>query len=212
MTAGQGGGPYGPPTGPSGPPQGWSPPPSPPPYGQQYPGYEPAPTTTGYGAPAPVERPLTVRAGIGAFVGGIVLSVVVEVIRLLEWDTVFGPALEGSMGPLSPEEADMMNAIRDSLGVIGFVVGLAFTALYALFVWFAWRGHNWARIVVWALAGLGLAFNFLTVASGGGPLPIINALTVFEMLFDAAGIVLLALKPSSDWYRFRRWQRATGQG
>ena len=27
-----------------------------------------------------------------------------------------------------------------------------------------------------------------------------------------AGIVLLALKPSNEWYRFRGWQRATGQG
>src|SRR4029453_5045859 len=150
--------------------------------------------------------------GLGGFVRGIVLSLVVEVIRLLEWDTVFGPALEGSMGPLSPEEADMMNAVRDSLGVIGFVVGLAFTAVYALFAWFAWRGHNGPRIVGCVLAGLGLTFTFLTVASGGGPLPIINALTVFEMLFDAAGVVLLALKPSNEWYRFRSWQRATGQG
>ena len=42
-----------------------------------YPGYGVAPSApTGYGAPTPVERPLTVRAGIGAFVGSIVLSLV----------------------------------------------------------------------------------------------------------------------------------------
>ena len=29
-------------------------------------------------------------------------------------------------------------------------------AAYAMFVWFAWRGRNWARIVLWVLGGLGL--------------------------------------------------------
>jgi hypothetical protein len=75
MTAGQGGGPYGPP-------QGWNAPTGQPPYGQQYPGY----------APTSQEPPLTVRAGIGAFVAGIVMSLVIEVVRLLNWDTLFGPA------------------------------------------------------------------------------------------------------------------------
>ena len=32
------------------------------------------------------------------------------------------------------------------------------------------------------------------------------------MLLLIAAVVLLALKPSNDWYRFRGWQRATGQG
>jgi hypothetical protein len=27
-----------------------------------------------------------------------------------------------------------------------------------------------------------------------------------------AAAVLLALKPSNEWYRYRGWQRATGQG
>ena len=35
---------------------------------------------------------------------------------------------------------------------------------------------------------------------------------VFSLLLTAAGVVLLALKPSNEWYRFRSWQRATGQG
>jgi hypothetical protein len=195
MTAGQGGGPYGPP-------QGWNAPPGQPPYGQQYPGY----------APTSQEPPLTVRAGIGAFVAGIVMSLVIEVVRLLNWDTLFGPALNDSLGQLSPEEADLMAGLTDSLDVVTLVIGLVFTAVYAVFVWFAWRGHNWARVVLWILAGLGVAFSFLELASGGTPLPIINALTAFEMLFDAVGITLLALKPSSDWFRLRRWQRATGQG
>jgi hypothetical protein len=209
MTAGQGGGQYGEPTGQGGQPQGWNAPPSPPPYGQhqQYPGYVPAPSApSGYGAPTPMERPLTVRAGIGAFVGGIVLSVVAQVITMLNWDTV----MDAQLGGLSDEEADVMAGMSDSFGAFGLVLGLIFTAVFALFVWFAWRGHNWARIVLWVLAGLGLVVGLIGLGFGS-PLPVLTALGFFEMVFDAAGIVLLALKPSNEWFRFRSWQRASGQ-
>jgi hypothetical protein len=40
----------------------------------------------------------------------------------------------------------------------------------------------------------------------------LTSLSVFQLLLTIAGIVLLALKPSSEWYRYRSWQRATGQG
>jgi hypothetical protein len=71
MTSGQGGDQPG---GPYGPPAGWNAPPPPPP---QYPGYTPAPSApTGYGAPRSMERPTTVRAGLGAFIGSMVLSAV----------------------------------------------------------------------------------------------------------------------------------------
>jgi hypothetical protein len=214
MTAGQGG-PYGEPTGPSGQPQGWNAPPSPPPYGQQYPGYGPAPSApTGYGAPAPLERPVTVRAGIGAFVGGIVLSIVAQVITALKADTI-AAAAAAQFNDLP--EADREAAARftasmsDALGILGLIVGLVFTGVFALFVWFAWRGHQWSRIVLWVLAGLGLVGSLIGFALPS-PLPILTALSVFEMMFDAAGILLLALKPSNEWFRFRGWQRATGQG
>ena len=32
------------------------------------------------------------------------------------------------------------------------------------------------------------------------------------MLLLIAAVVVLALKPSNEWYRFRSWQRANGQG
>jgi hypothetical protein len=215
MTAGQGGPGWQPPEQ-GGPPQGWNAPPAAAPYGQQYgqqhPGYGPAPSApTGYGAPPALERPVTVRAGIGAFVGSIVLSVVGQVITALNWDTVFASELDASLGDLSGDEADIAAGIMDSFGVFALVIGLVFTAVFALFVWFAWRGHNWARIILWVLAGIGVAFGLLGVAAGS-PLPVLAALGAFELLFDIVAIVLLALKPSNEWYRFRSWQRATGQG
>jgi hypothetical protein len=158
-----------------------------------------------------MERPVTVRAAIGAFVGSIVLSVVGQVVQALNWERIFDSHLAASLGDVSEEEADFVADLMDSFGVFALVLGLVFTAVFALFVWFAWKGHNWARIVLWVLAGLGVAFGLVGVA-GGSPLPVLTALSAFELLFDIVAIVLLALKPSSEWYRYRSWQRATGQG
>jgi hypothetical protein len=36
-------------------------------------------------------------------------------------------------------------------------------------------------------------------------------LAVLQVLLQVAGIVLLALPPSNDWYRYRGWARAGGQ-
>jgi hypothetical protein len=188
-----------------------------PPYGQQpFPGYGAAPAApTGYGAPTPVERPVTVRAGIGAFVGSIVLSLVAQVITLLNLDTLTDLAATQAGGDLSREEAELAAAMGDTFGTLGVVVGLVFTGVFALFVWFAWRGHNWARIVLWVLAGLGIVVGLIGAAAGSSfgveTLPVLTFLSWVEMLFDAVAIVLLALAPSNEWFRYRGWLRATGQ-
>src|SRR3954464_2101468 len=83
MTSGPG---ENPPGGPYGAPQGWNAPPAP---GPQYPGYAPAPSApTGYGAPRSMERPTSVRAGLGAFIGSMVLSAVSQVVSLLNYQTI----------------------------------------------------------------------------------------------------------------------------
>jgi heme A synthase len=91
------------------------------------------------------------------------------------------------------------------------VVGFLFIAVYGLFVWFAWRGRNWARVVLWVFAGLGIVSGLAGLGLGS-PLPFLTALGGFQLLLLIAAVVLLALKPSNEWYRFRKWQRATGQG
>jgi hypothetical protein len=233
MTAGQGG-PYGEqpgggqgdPAGHGGPPQGWnapppypqgSPPPYPqgsppygqPPYGQQSPGYAPAPSApTGYGAPAPVERPVTVRAGIGAFVANLILGVIVAIITFADIDKIVARTMAASNDPNVTE-----GIIRSAL-VVGAVIGLVLVALNVLFLWFAWQGRNWARIVLWVLGGLNVVSGLLGLSGAGssGQTGFVTAIGVFQLLLVIAGIVLLAMKPSNEWYRYRSWQRATGQG
>ena len=200
-----------------GPPQYGQPQYGQPQYGQlQYPGYGPAPSApTGFGAPQPVERPVTVRAGIGLFVGSMVLSVIARFIGWLNADELADPAAFPGMEDLTEEEAAAFGEMAGSFGTFGLIFGLLGTAIFALFVWFAWRGHNWARIVLWGLAGLGIVFGLGGVASASAlglpSLPVVTALTLFMLLFDAVAIVLLALRPSNEWYRYRSWLRATGQ-
>jgi hypothetical protein len=191
---------------PGGPGQGWN---APPPPAPQYPGYAPAPSApSGYGAPAPVERPFAVRAGIGAFMANLILGLISAAISFSSLDTLVADALaaEGLDGAL--EEDVMRSAV-----IVGAVVTLVFAALQAMFIWFAWQGRNWARIVLWVLGGLsvvsGLAsFGTSTQLSNG----FLTALGWFGVALALAGIVLLAQKPANEWYRYRGWLRATGQG
>ncbi len=219
MTSGQGG-PYGDPgqqPGQGGPPPGWNAPP--PQYpgpqypgqqypGPQYPGYAPAPSApTGHGAPPALERPTTVRAGIGALVASLVLGLIASIVSFSDVDTLVAETLETTNDPAVTEEI-----IRSGV-VVGAVIGLILVALEVLFLWFGWKGHNWARVVIWVLGGISVLFGLFGLAAGASQSTgFLTSLGWFQLLLTAAGIVLLAMKPSNDWYRYRSWQRATGQG
>lgn len=219
MTSGQNG-PYGDPgqQGQGGPPQGWSPPPSQPPYGQppqgqppygqQYPGYAPAPSApTGQGAPAPMERPTTVRVGIGALVASLVLGLISSIMTFADVDGLIDDALQTNTDPAVTEDV-----IRTGI-MIGAVIGLIILALQILFLWFAWQGRNWARVVIWVLGGISVVFGLVGLAAGTGQSTgFLTSLGWFQLILTAVGLVALALKPSNEWYRFRGWQRANGQG
>src|SRR5512144_2617921 len=122
MTSGQGenspGGPYGPP-------QGWN---APPPPGPQYPGYAPAPSApTGYGAPQSMERPTTVRAGLGAFLGSMVLGAVAQVVTVLNFQTILNWSLNNA-GIQQGADRDAALQGADLAARFGIVIGLLFTA------------------------------------------------------------------------------------
>ncbi len=179
-----------------------------PPYGQQYPGYAPAPSApTGYGAPTPMERPTTVRAGIGAFVASLVLAVVSSIVTFADFGDLIDQTLRESTDPALTEDLARTGIL------IGVVITLIIIGLEALFIWFAWQGRNWARIVLFVLGGLAVVSGLFGLAAGtGATTGFLTSLGWFQLLLSAVGVVLLALKPSNDWYRYRGWQRANGQG
>jgi hypothetical protein len=156
-----------------------------------------------------MERPVTVRAGLGAFIGSMVLGAVAQVVTLLNYQkvldwTLSNAGIQQGADPEITREAAQLGAR------FGIVLGFVFVLVYGLFVWFAWRGRNWARIVLWVLAGLGIISGVSGLAVGS-PLPFLRAIGGFQTLLLLAAVIALALKPSNEWYRFRRWQRMTGQ-
>jgi hypothetical protein len=194
MTSGQGGNPYGPP-------EGWNAP------------YAPAPSApSGYGAPQSMERPVTVRAGLGAFIAVLILGLISSIVTFSN----FGPMLDAALAAQGADTADLgvdPESFARMVLIVGVVIGLVMSALQLLFIWFAWKGRNWARIVLWVFGGLGLVGGLVGVAAPQPGEPgFVVGLSLFSFLLTAAGIALLALKPSNEWYRFRKWQRATGQG
>jgi hypothetical protein len=63
--------------------------------------------------------------------------------------------------------------------------------------------------VLWVLGGLGL----LTVIGGlPGPTLALDVLAVVQWLLAAAGIVLLALAPSHEWFRAEARRRRPWDG
>ena len=119
--------------------------------------------------PRRLERPVTVRAGLGC------LHRLAGAERDLRGGHVpqlghhRAQSCSAARGAPTPAPTAAPRLRRAEAGAkIGVVVGLVFAAVYGLFVWFAWRGQNWARIVLWVLGGLGLLGGL--VGSGGGRL------------------------------------------
>ncbi|MCZ2815818.1 hypothetical protein [Modestobacter sp. VKM Ac-2984] len=150
------------------------------------PAYPAAPGAQYGGAPAaPTERPTTVKAGIGAFLANTLLGLIASIITFT--------SLDSQIDDLVVDQALTRDEASAAL-TIGAVIGLILTAAYLLVLFFAWKGHNWARIVLWVLGGLSVLFSLLGASALG-------FLGVLGLLLTIAGIVLLALKPSSEWYR-----------
>jgi hypothetical protein len=155
-----------------------------------------------------MERPQTVRIGIGALVASLVLSLISAIVTFADFDGLVDQALREST------DAELTEDLARAGVTIGIVVTLIILGLMTLFVWFAWKGRNWARIVIFVLGGISVLFSFVGLAAGVGQTGngFLTSLGWFQTILVAAGIVALALKPSSDWYRYRGWQRANGQG
>ena len=68
--------------------------------------------------------------------------------------------------------------------------------------------------MLWVLGGLGVVFGSsgrAELAVGAAPCRFLTSWAGSSCSSTAVGIVLLALKPSNEWYRYRGWLRATGQ-
>lgn len=191
--------------------------------GGQYPGYQNAPPPpTGYGVgagmpPSPpgwgaqppppphaMARPTTVTYALVALVVNMVLGVVAAVLIFANQDAYLDQALRDA--GLDPTSAGTSGFVSGAY-TAGAIVGLVFVGLWAMFLWFAWKGHNWARIVIWVFGGLSVISVF---TSFGSPIGTVIVLNVVSLLLTLAAVVLLALKPSNEWYAYQGHARKYG--
>jgi hypothetical protein len=161
-------------------------------YGQQpgY-GYPAAPQGQEWGGPpsAPTERPSTVKLGIYAFLANSLLGLLASLVTFADFNSLVDDAArEAGVSP---------DSVRAGV-LVGAVIGLVFLAAYLLVLWYAWQGRNWARIVLWVLGGLSVLSGLAGLGNDNGLLALLG---VLQLLLCIAGIVLLALRPSSAWYR-----------
>ncbi|MGY1726096.1 hypothetical protein ACI79J_03905 [Geodermatophilus sp. SYSU D01062] len=180
-------------------------------YGQaSHGGYAPAPAAPdGFGAPAPVERPAAVRLGIGAWVASLVLGLLGAIVTFAQFDEIVDRALVDA--GLDPAEYEGVSGVASATVVtVGIVFSLVLLGLQALFLWFAWTGRNWARVVLWVFGGLAVVGGLVSLAgpSVGGLTTLLN---LAQTLLVVVAVVALAQKPASAWYRYQGWRRAQGR-
>ena len=174
--------------------QGWQ--------GQAPYGYVAAPSAPGsHISPEAPPRPDAVRFGVGAFLAQMILGLVGAVVTFASFDTLAEQQLAGTGVEFS----------EDTVGTIAvgaLVFGLIHAAVRALAILFAWKGHNWARIVLFVLGGFTIigGLSLLVQPTTG----FLSALSVFQMLLAIVGIVLLARRPSNEWYRAMTARRQAG--
>jgi len=150
-------------------------------------------------------RPTTVTYAIYALVLNIALGLVSSVLILSNLDAYIDAALRDAGADL--DSAAAVAAVSDAAVRIGALIGVVFVAVWAMFIWFAWKGHSWARIVIWVLGGLSLFGVFGAFSSPLGAVVILN---VVNLLLTLAAVALLALKPSNEWYRYQGDARRHG--
>jgi hypothetical protein len=105
----------------------------------------------------------------------------------------------------SGASAKRIDDLANSAITIGIVVGVVLLVLYVLLALQVRKGKNWARIVTWVLAGLGVLSGVLGLFGTGTGLE--KVVAVLLLLVDAAIIVLLTRKPANEYFAGMRGPR-----
>jgi hypothetical protein len=92
------------------------------------------------------------------------------------------------------------SSINTALAV-GAVVGIVILVFYLVLARLVRKGVNWARIVTWVIAGLGILGAVTTFTQPEPPLS--RVLGIVVGIIDIAIVVLLAQRPSNEYFRRR---------
>jgi hypothetical protein len=92
-----------------------------------------------------------------------------------------------------------LDDLVNSAIAIAIVIAVVLLALYVALAFQVRKGKNWARIVTWVFAGLGVLGALFAMA--GTATPISRVLSIVQGLIDVAIIVLLAKADSNQYFK-----------
>lgn len=159
------------------------------------PGYTPMPGEPPRGPAVRGTAPPSVITAVRLMLTGAALSVLGIIVLVATKDTLKKEIAKRNTGYSPQKLDDALNAFI----VLTVVIAIIIVVLYVLLAFQVRKGKNWARIVTWVLAGLGVLAG---LASFAQPEPALSrVLTIVGALIDVGIIVLLAGKPANEYFR-----------
>lgn len=160
--------------------------------------YNPMPPAPQGGRPVakdPRNAPSTVQNAVRLMFALAVLSLIALVVVFAD-KSALRTAIEKADPSYDTSKVD--SAVNTAIAV-GAIIGVVLVVLYVLLALQVRKGKNWARIVTWVLSGLGALGAISNLAQ---PQPALaKVIAAIELVVYIALIVLLAMKPSSAWFR-----------
>jgi hypothetical protein len=167
--------------------------------------YQPMPPAPQGGGPPPAARdprnaPSTVQNAVR-------LMFLLAALGLIGLIIVFADksALRKAVEDANPnfDTSQVDNAVNTGV-TVGAVIGVVLIVLYVLLALQVRKGKNWARIVTWVLAGLGVLGGITNLAQPQAALT--KVIAGIELVLYVVLIVLLAMRPSNDYFRKPTYQ------
>jgi hypothetical protein len=143
----------------------------------------------------PRSAPSTVQNAVRLMFALVALGVISLIVVFADKNSL-RDAIESHDPSFDTSQVD--SAVNTAVAV-GAVIGIILIVLYVLLALQVRKGKNWARIVTWVLSGLGALGSVSNLAQPEAALTKIVA--VSELVLDIVLIVLLALRPSNDYFR-----------
>jgi hypothetical protein len=138
-----------------------------------------------------VHRPPTVLNATRLMFLRSAVSVIAAVVALAQWDD-FKRRFLRENPHASASEASAQLTIATALGIVILV-------FYVFLAYQIRKGANWARIVTFVIAGLGILGALISL--GQPDPPVSRALGIVVAVIDVAVVVLLASGPSNRFFK-----------
>jgi O-antigen/teichoic acid export membrane protein len=146
-------------------------------------------------APAEVgPAPTTVTRAVQLMYASAMLGVIGIIAIFIDRDAIRQRLIDSG----TVKTADIDTVVTATI-VFSVVIGLVFTALWVWLALMVRKGRNWARIVTWIVAGLSVLSTIVALVNPTSTLSLV--ITVIGGLVSVAVIVLLALRPSNEFFK-----------